>query len=175
MLGLGPDAPLDPWELAPKVGLTVVDRAAILEILDDYEKSHLLDTAGQSWSGGVYPTPLPDGTYLCILNPTHSHRRNKITLMEEIVHTHLNHKPSRLLIVAGGVQIRDYDNAQEEEAFGVGAAALLPWKLFFIALNAGQTIDEIAEHREVTPDLVKYRIKITGAYRLYQARQKQKA
>jgi hypothetical protein len=176
LLGLGTADNLDPWQLAPKVGLTVVDGPSVLDILETEDREHLLEAGGRRrWSGGVYPKPLPDGTHLCILNPTHSRRRNKITLMEEIVHIHLKHVPSRLLVAAGGVKVRDYDKAQEGEAYGVGAAAMLPWRPFFAALNAGRTIQELAELHDLTPDLVGYRIKITGAHHLYQARQRQRA
>jgi IrrE N-terminal-like domain len=175
LAGLGPEALPDPWQLAPKVGLTVVDAQTVLSILDGDDRAHLLDGAKHRWSGGVYPEPLPDGTHLCILNPTHSRRCNKITLMEEIVHTYRNHCPSRLVIVADGVRVRDYDKAQEDEAYGVGAAVLLPWQPFFAGLNAGRTIEELAEQYDVTTDLVGYRIKITGAYHLYQARQRRAA
>jgi len=99
-------------------------------------------------------------------------RRNKITLMEEIGHIHLRHAPSSLIPTADGLQARDYIKAQEEEAYGVGAAALIPWGTFFPALNVGRTIDELTESYDVTPELIQYRIKITGASRLYQARQR---
>jgi hypothetical protein len=78
------------------------------------------------------------------------------------------------VLLADGIEVRDYDKSQEEEAYGIGAAALLPWQSFFKSLNAGRTVDELAETHEVTPDLISYRIKITGAYRLYQARQRAK-
>lgn len=167
--------PLDPWQLAPKVGLTVVDGQRVMNTLDGEWRAHLLGAGRHSWSGGVYPRALSDGTYLCILNPTHSRRRNKITLMEEIVHTYLNHKPSVLVPVTDGLGVRCYDKAHEEEGYGVGAAALLPWQTFFAAVNAGHTIQDLAEYYDVTPHLVKYRIKITGAFRLFQSRQRGRA
>jgi hypothetical protein len=68
--------------------------------------------------------------------------------------------------------MRDYDKAQEEEAFGVGAAALIPWEAFFRGINAGRTVDELAETYELSEQLTTYRIKITGAYKLYCARQR---
>lgn len=101
-------------------------------------------------------------------------RRNKITLMEEIAHVHLRHNPSQLVIQPDGVVIRDFDRAQEEDAYGVGAAALLPWGGFFRAINLGRTADEVAEEYDVTAELVEYRIKIAGAFHLYKARQRQK-
>jgi hypothetical protein len=84
---------LDPWQLAPKVGLRVVNLADVLITLDKTERIHLLRTAERSWSGGVYPRCLPDGSRVCILNPNHSRRRQKVTLMEKVTHVHLRHEP----------------------------------------------------------------------------------
>lgn len=173
--GVGDGALLDPWELAPKVGLRVIDGTSAVGQLEKDERRHLLGAARWSWSGGVYPRPLPDGSYICILNPSHSNRRQKITLMEEVVHVYLKHDPSGLALLVGGVQVREYRKAHEEEAYGVGAAALIPWAALFPVLNQGRSIEELAEAYDVTPELVSYRIKITGAFRLYQARQSRQA
>ena len=95
--------------------------------------------------------------------------------MEEIAHTHLNHVPSGLSPVAEGCIVRRFDREQEDEAYGVGAAALLPWQVLFRAVNAGRAIAELAEENDVTEDLIQYRIKITGAWRVYAARQQKRA
>jgi hypothetical protein len=92
--------------------------------------------------------------------------------MEEIAHKHLGHKPTGLKFVRDGIRVRDYDRHQEQEAYGVGAAALIPWASFFPALNSGCTVTELAEQFEVSPDLIEYRIKVTGGFRIYQARQR---
>ena len=42
-------------------------------------------------------------------------------------------------------------------------------------MNRGRTIDDMAEEYDVTPDLVLYRVKITGAHRTYLARQRKRA
>ena len=164
--------PFDPWKLAPQVGLYVVNYDFLG--LTQEEKAHMVGTASSHWSGGVFAEPLPDGRRICIINPCHSHRRNKITLMEEICHCHLRHTPTRLTKV-GDARFRDFNKQMEEEAYGVGAAVLLPWSLFFPVLNAGYTIDELAEEFVVTPDLVMYRIKICGASSLFAARQRKRA
>jgi hypothetical protein len=90
--------------------------------------------------------------------------------MEEIVHTHLKHVPCKVMVVGDGLNFRDYDPGREKEAYGIGAAALLPWSTFFAAVNAGRRIEEMAEEYQVTTQLIEYRIKITGAYRLYRSR-----
>ncbi len=85
---------LDPEVLAAKVGLCLVDARVALESFSEADRSHLLETASNSWSGGVYPKPLPNGKLICIINPNHDRKRSRITLMEEVVHIHRKHKPS---------------------------------------------------------------------------------
>jgi hypothetical protein len=162
---------LDPWLLAKKVGLTIVDAGPFLECLPKDERQQLTSD-GRCWSGGIFPVALPDGTHLCMLNPRHSRLRQKVTLMEEISHTHLQHVPSRLTHSSPGLRVRDVDPDQEADAYGIGAAALLPWPTFFPAVKDGQTIEELALGYDVSEDLILYRIKITGAYHLYQSRQR---
>lgn len=69
-----------------------------------------------------------------------------------------------------GLRVRSYDKVQETEAYGVGAAALLPWSSFFKFINRGASVEEIAENYDVTTQLAEYRIKITGASNLYKKR-----
>jgi Zn-dependent peptidase ImmA (M78 family) len=89
--------------------------------------------------------------------------------MEEIAHCFLGHVPSSL-VAGGDGRYRDFDKAQETEAFGVGAAVLLPWTLFFHRVNGGVLADEIAEEFDVSSALVRYRISICGATPLYRSR-----
>jgi hypothetical protein len=131
LAGVTEDMLLDPWQLAPKVGLTIVDGDIALALLDDAERQYLCGPASRSWSGGVLPLVLPDDTRVCILNPRHHVRRNKITLMEEITHNFLKHKPTTITLQAGTLEVRDFDAKYEEEAYGVGAAALMPWPQLF--------------------------------------------
>jgi hypothetical protein len=166
------DEVLDPTALAPHVGLKVLEADFALEGLKPADAAYLLNQAGDQWSGGVLPRALPDGSFLCILNPRHSRRRNRITLMEEVSHTYLQHVPTGLILDADGSRVRGYDKNQEAEAYGVGAAALIPWSTFFQALNAGSSVDEMADAYDVTRELIEYRIKVTGAYRLFVSRQK---
>ena len=54
----------------------------------------------------------------------------------------------------------------------MGAAVLMPWSLFFPRLNKGMSSVELSEDFDVTTQLVDYRIKVTGAMKLYEARQR---
>lgn len=161
---------IDPAVLAERVGLHLVDANSALEGFSKADRDHLLVTASDSWSGGVFPKPLPNGRCICIINPNHTRRRNRITLMEEVVHIHRKHKPSGLRDVMPGLRVRDYHKEHETEAYGVGAAVLLPWSQFYHQLDAGNPIAEIAEAFDVTEALVQYRIKITAATNLYRNR-----
>lgn len=171
LAGCGKFDLLDPYALAPKVGLSVLDGHESLALLSVDLRTYLRTEASDHWSGGVLPVPLPDGTYLCILNPFHPPRRKKITLMEEIAHRFMQHQPSKIVADSSNVLARDFDRKCETEAYGIGAAALLPWTQFFPLMNQGSTISEIADHFDVSTQLIEYRIKITGASRLYRSRQ----
>jgi hypothetical protein len=172
MVACGPYERLDPYRLAPELQLSVLDGDEALRLLPLELQHYLRTEANEHWSGGVLPIPLPDGKYLCILNPTHPPRRRKITLMEEIAHRHMKHQPSKLVVDSSDLRARDFNKACETEAFGIGAAALLPWRQMFDLLNSGSSVFEMSEQFDVSTQLVEYRIKITGASRLYWARRR---
>ena len=163
---------VDPWKLAVEFGLHVLDGLAALEHLPSEVSAHLIGPGKHDWSGGVHPDPLEDGTLLCILNPFHSRRRNKVTLMEEISHILMDHVPSGVSYDMSGLRVRDYHEKQEKEAYGIGSATLIPWQTLLPALKAGKSVSELAETYDVSTDLINYRIKITAGSRLYKARER---
>ena len=156
------DQPLNPFELARFANLIVI-RFDQVEGLSESAREHLLGSASESWSGGA--CTLPNGMKLVILNPTHGRSRTNATLMEEICHVFLGHEPNRLSIVTrddrGKVMNRDYRKADEEEAYAVGAAALVPYASLKRMLWQGRTSTEIGLHFRVSPELVEYRMKVT--------------
>jgi hypothetical protein len=172
MARCGPYDLLDPYKLAPELQLTVMDGDEAFRLLPSELQAYLRCDAKDHWSGGVLPYPLPDGTYLCILNPGHPRRRHKITLMEEIAHRLMQHRPSKVVADSTDLRARDFDKACETEAFGIGAAALLPWPRMFELLNCGNSVSDMAEQFDVSTQLIEYRIKITGSSRLYWARRR---
>lgn len=119
---LPPLAPLNPRVLAEAMGARVLypDDVPMLSVAD---RRQLSESGRNDWSGGTIE--LPDGSIKIVLNPIHSKTRLRATLMEELAHVHLGHKPSHLLLVDGGLVTRSYDRKQEQEAYSVGAAALI--------------------------------------------------
>ena len=113
--GVREDAPLNPFQLAGFANLLVVDFDQI-ENLSEATRECLLGSAAEEWSGGACSHPLPDGRRIVILNPTHGPARTNATLMEEISHVFLGHKPSRLAIEnrnkEGKIIARDYNHGK---------------------------------------------------------------
>lgn len=166
------DAPLDPFALARFANLLVVDFDQI-EGLSVEARDRLLGAATEEWSGGACSRALPDGSKIIILNPKHGRQRRNATLMEEICHVFLGHTPNRLAVVAaargGRAVARDYQKADEEAAYGTGAAALLPFSSLRRFLLQDRSSIEIARHFGVSKQLVEYRLKVTRLWRLYQS------
>ncbi len=159
------DERLNPFDLAKYANLLVASFEQIEPFLTDETKEHLLNGAKDKWSGGACSQKLPDGRKLIILNPTHGANRQNATLMEEISHVFLGHKPSRLAITNynkdGKVIARDYHAEIEEEAYSVGAAALVPYSALRRFVLQGKSSREIARHFNVSRELVEYRMKVS--------------
>ena len=161
---------LDPFSLARYANLLVVQVEQVdglsAETLDE-----LLGTGKDKWSGGAASHKLPNGQKLIILNPTHGKNRHNATLMEEVCHVFLGHKPSRLAIESrdkhGNVVARDYNADIEEEAYSTGAAALVPYSSLKRFVEQGKSSAQIARHFNVSRALVEYRIKISRLWDTY--------
>lgn len=170
--GVRDDAPLDPFRLAAFANLFVLDFEQI-QGLSAATREHLLGTGSEAWSGGATSRALPDGRKIVILNPTHGRLRTNATLMEEISHVFLGHQANRLHVVTederGRTSSRDYRKADEEAAYGTGAAALVPYSSLRRSVFKGETSTQIAKHFRVSRELVEYRLKVTRLWRTYRA------
>jgi IrrE N-terminal-like domain len=171
---LRPDAPLNPFDLARFANLFVVDIDRIRD-LSSQSRELLLGTASEAWSGGACSKPLPDGRRIVVLNPNHGAARTNATLMEEICHVFLGHQPNRLAVIAaeknGKTLARDYRKLDEEAAYAIGAAALVPFAALRRAVLDGKSAADVARHFRVSRDLVEYRLKVTRLWRTYKSAQ----
>ena len=172
------DAALDPFALARFASLLVVNFSQV-KALSPQAREHLLGAASGEWSGGACSHPLPDGKRIVILNPNHGPQRTAATLMEEICHVFLGHQANRLAIAAkdkgGRTVARDYNKQDEEAAYAIGAAALLPFSSLRRFVLRGKTASEIAKHFRVSRDLVEYRLKVTHLWSLYKSAHPERA
>ncbi len=170
--GVRPDSALDPFRLAAFANLLVVAFEDITGISPE-ARAHLLGDASEKWSGGACSVPLPDGRKIVILNPNHGRMRTNATLMEEVSHVFLGHRPSRLKVVAdtatGQTVSREYRKTDEEAAYGTGAAALVPFAALKRYVHEGLSSTDIAKHFRVSRELVEYRLKVTRLWKLYRS------
>lgn len=168
------DAPLNPFDLARFANLFIVDIERIKD-LSSQSRELLLGSGSEEWSGGACSRPLPDGRRIVILNPNHGPARTNATLMEEICHVFLGHKPNRLAVIAdeqrGQTLARDYRKSDEEAAYAIGAAALVPFAALRRAVLSGKSAADVARHFRVSRDLIEYRLKVTRLWRTYKSAQ----
>jgi Zn-dependent peptidase ImmA (M78 family) len=172
--GVAIDQPLNPWKLAPYVKLRVTNLKEI-EGLSEESRRLLLGDNGKAWSGGA-SRPLPDGSRLVFLNPNHTRERQAATLMEEICHVILGHSPTMLMLreeTGTPVHFRNFEKNQEEVAYSVGAAVLVPFFALKHAVGSGLPVEKIARRFVVSRDLVEYRIKVCGLWAEYKQKGKQ--
>jgi hypothetical protein len=103
--------------------------------------------------------------------------------MEEVAHVFLGHKANRLAAITSDDQpgespsgthqsnrrmlARDYNQADEEAAYAIGAAALAPFGALRRLVLEGRNSREIARHFRVSRQLVEYRIKVTHLWPEY--------
>ena len=168
-----PDVPLDPFRLARFANLLVVSFDQIKGLNPDV-REHLLGKLQKNGREAPVPIPLPDGRRIVILNPNHGRMRTNATLMEEVSHVFLGHRPSRLKAVvaetaSGRTISREYRKADEEAAYATGAAALVPYSALRRFVFEGQTSQQIAKHFHVSRELVEYRLKVTRLWRTFRS------
>jgi hypothetical protein len=172
--GVALDHPLDPWQLCAHVKLRIVDIKQ-LSGLSAETRQLLLTDGTRAWSGAT-TMPLPDGWRLVFLNPNHSRERQAATLMEEICHIILGHSPSQLMPPIEGQEksrFRNFNQAQEEAAYAIGAAALIPYYVLRMAVERGVSVERIAQKFRVSRELIIYRIKVCRLWPEYKRRQQQ--
>lgn len=109
------------------------------------------------WSGMC--VPCPEG-HLVVFNAAHPETRVRATLMEEFFHLRLGHPPT-VIRIAGDRGKRDFDAWKEGDAYGSGAAALVPYRALRTMLNDGMTVTQIAKHFHVSEQLVDFRVRVS--------------
>jgi len=101
------------------------------------------------------------GKPVIILNCGRPVRRRIATLMEELAHLLLRHTPSRIAFDPNlGVVRRTFNRDQENEAYDLGAALLLPKERIQNDVKVEKfTAGEIADAHKCSEQLVEYRIR----------------
>jgi uncharacterized protein DUF955 len=123
---------------------------------------HFRGAGKRAWSG--LALPLGGGQVAVVYNDSHAETRTRATLMEEFFHLWLGHPPTTVRVYNGHGNHRTHNAAVESEAYGCGAATLVPYKALRAAIDNSQTLPEIADHFGVSSQLVEFRAKVTKQY-----------
>jgi Zn-dependent peptidase ImmA (M78 family) len=157
------DAPLRPFSLQFDGVYVLSTRKQVEEFVDASLCRKLFGAHRRSWSGMTIPV---DDEFVIMVNETHPQTRKNATLMEEHFHVLLGHKPCRIFICpTTGLMRREYDKQTENEAYFASAASLVPYCALKEMVHGGGHVTEIAEHFEVSRDLVSFRLKTCKLYR----------
>lgn len=166
--GVGPQGRFDPFAAAPRFGVEIGKLEGLQLDPEDLQRLQKIDA--RMWSGGA--RQLPDGRWIVLLNPNQTPERAVSTMAEELAHAHLDHRPSALLPDAAGLIGRTFDEADEDEAYWTGAAALLPSAVVARAVWHETAAEALASTYAVSLELVHFRIKTLRFwpwYRTYRA------
>jgi Zn-dependent peptidase ImmA (M78 family) len=121
---------------------------------------HLLQAGHQEWSG---LTLRIGARHLVVVNTAQSARRQNSVIMHELAHIILGHELQAATVTAAGYLIAScYNQDQEDEAAWLGATLLLPRSALLWMRRSGLTDENAATHFGVSPDLLKWRIRMTG-------------
>ncbi len=140
------------------MGVTLLNPREIAGTSDEILQQLLVHDSS-AWSAGTLH--MPDGRDYVVINPTHDIRRQRSSLMEELAHIELGHKPSKL-IHNDGICIRSWNQTQATQAYWVGSAALVPRRVIKGAKTLGLPIKVVADRHGVSVHLVEFREKVVG-------------
>jgi Zn-dependent peptidase ImmA (M78 family) len=121
---------------------------------------HLLGAGSEEWSGFTLRI---GERHLVVVNTTQSERRQNSVIMHEMAHIILGHEIAPGTVTSGGHFVpSNYDQDQEDEAAWFGATLLLPRPVLMWMRRRRMSDEEAANYFCVSPDLLKWRIRMTG-------------
>jgi Zn-dependent peptidase ImmA (M78 family) len=156
--GIGPFDRLDPFQLAKAMKIEVIYPVEGLGI-PPYILQYVLNEGQNTWDGGTLV--LQDNTHMVVLNPSRGRARQNATLMEELAHIHLGHPPSKLIRLQG-ITLRSVKKSVENQAFHLGAAALLPARVLKGARTLGHTAEQLLVKYLISHELLVMRENMVG-------------
>jgi Zn-dependent peptidase ImmA (M78 family) len=161
-LGLDQLTPLSPWRLADAIGAHVFYPA------DFGDQALVRRLRTVKWDGLAFCCP-GEQSLMIVLNPARPKTRQAATLMEELSHHLLGHQPCSIAVNdKTGILERSYDKTQEDEAYDLGAALLLPKERIQRDVAERRTAQEIAAVHACSGDIVVYRIKRMRLWQRYE-------
>jgi len=128
---------------------------------------YLIEEAGSEWSAMSVPLDLSFEKWVILINHTHDIERQRASILEEFWHIIQGHSLVRI-IQMGNSHGRSYHPDEEDEAFYLASATLLP-KLSVekFVFDINRNLDLFAKKYGVSQQLVEFRIKRLGLWYHY--------
>ncbi len=165
MGALDENAPVDPLKIQIE-GITVITLEDIKGIKSSVT-TYLLDKASTEWSAMSIPLDPQFETWAIVRNHKHDIERQRVSLLEEFWHIMQGHSLVRIVKV-GNNHGRTYDPQEEDEAYYLASATLLPKGAIEKFVNAkNRDLDKFAMKYGVSTQLVEFRIKRLGLWYRY--------
>lgn len=163
-LGISLSEPLEPLVLKI-AGVDVLVPSQITSLPEDCS-NHLTGTGSDEWSAMSVPLNADNTKWTILRNNDHNIERQRVTYLEECWHILLGHKLTKISKIADAYG-RTYDNSEEHDAYYLASACLLPAASVTSLVQEGKSADDIGAHFGTSPELVEYRIKRLGLWRVY--------
>ena len=159
LLGRAPRDPLLAADVARHYNVTVRNPDQIIGV-PSADIEQLLGAGREEWSGFT----LRIGTrHLVVMNSAQSARRQNSVVMHELSHIILGHQlGSAMFTEIGDFVPSIYDQDQEYEAAWLGGTLLLPRPALIWMRYRGLSDEDASTHFGVSPDLLRWRIRMTG-------------
>jgi len=165
-LGLDDKAPLNALSLRIN-GVDVLVPSEVIKLSNECI-DYLTGKGSDDWSAMSVPLNLAEDRWAIVRNDTHLIGRQRVTYLEECWHILLGHKLTKVAKI-GSAFGRTYESSEEHDAYYLASATLLPEVAVAEAVDKGKTANEIADLFGTSPELVEYRIKRMGLWRVYKS------
>ena len=158
-LGLKPEDPLNPEDLAVHLGVIVWRPEDVPELAEDSLRQLTIHDR-DSWSAVTIRLGVSS---LTIVNSAHALTRRRSSLSHELSHLILDHEPGRIdLSPAGYLLLSSFEREQEEEAEWLSATLLVPRAGLQTTFRSTQESSTLADHFGVSVDMLNWRLRMTG-------------
>lgn len=168
------DLGIEPTDMLPALGIRIKGVTVLtteeLTALSKRTIDHLTGRGANEWSAMSVPLEEDKSLWTVLRNPSHTIERQRVTYLEECWHILLGHKLTKVAKIAGAYG-RTYESTEEHDAFYLASATLLPEQQLISKVRAGESAYSIGEHFGTSPELVEYRIKRLGLWRVYKGLQ----
>lgn len=155
---------MNPYQLAEELDV-VVWKSEEVPGLNRQTLRQLVQEDPASWSAATVCT---DSRQAIILNSSHSSGRRASSLTHELSHLLLGHEAGRVDVSESGLLLHTYQRQQEDEAGWLAGCLLLPREALVAIRRERLAVAAATKKYGVTPDMLRFRMNVTGVDRQLQ-------